>query len=136
MKIWEVDSKDVKLKRDTSTYNAIRDELRRVAIMNKKIQELVSEEFDDITFWNTSLHWADVEDWQCGSIGPKGKICLRCKHHRGKCSDFFSPADNQQLCARRNNEKKAQLAEIIGKSDTRKFSKEKIQALLEEEHAR
>lgn len=151
MKIWEVDGREVNLRGDTSRISQeewrarLAEDAKRVAEMNTKIQRLIAEDFDDIIFWDRSdklCQSPDAEDWQCGSFGPGGKVCLRMINHVGRCSDFFSPADEKCFCERQAARKREELGEIIGqpvvttKSSSYKYDKEKLTRLLkEEDHA-
>lgn len=141
MKVWEVNGRDVDLKRDTKKYDLdrIQTESDRVKEMYTKLQTALDKDWrDNISFWDTGLHSSpDVEDWRCGSFGPKGKVCMRLENHSGRCSDFFSPADDKTIIRMEALRRRDELGEILGRpmpsTSSKKYDLRKLRAILKAE---
>ena len=138
MKVWEIDGRDVVLKKDTGRYEPT-EEMELVALMNTEIRRVVDEEWpDNIVFWDQNLCTTpDTDDWKCGSFGPDGRVCEKMENHSGRCSDFFSPADNKMLIRILARRRKEELGEILGRplpsSSSHKYDVKKLRNILRDE---
>jgi hypothetical protein len=109
------------------------------------IKDLIEDEWPDSTIlWNRSCSKSsalcqspDAEEWQCGSFGPKGRVCKRLVDHRGSCSDLFLPEDRNNVTQRLKRLKVEELDEILGKKPrniaSRKFDIKKLREILKQE---
>ena len=141
MKVWEVNGREVGLKQDTNRFDPeLSEDCRRVADMCAKLKHAIEEEWrDNISFWdrNNLITAPDVEDWRCGSFGPNGKVCMRLELHRGRCSDFFSPADDKAVVKLETDRRSEEFGEILGRplpsSSSQKYDLRKLRAILKAE---
>ena len=141
MKVWEVNGREVDLKQDTNRFNPdLIEDYGRVADMCAKLQRAVEKEWrDNISFWDRKdlVTAPNVEDWRCGSFGPNGKVCMRLELHKGRCSDFFSPADDKAVIKLEADRRSEEFGEILGRpissSSSQKYDLRKLRAILKAE---
>lgn len=108
---------------------------------SEKFRRLIDQAWpDNQIFWsrnstrsNAVCLSPEAEEWQCGSLGPRGFYCHRDKAHSGKCTNLIGPVDRRVLAERLIEMRKEEFEEILGRpvrETTLRYNIDKLKKVL------